>query len=231
MGQIFQVKPVKKYKAGYPKKGFFRRSFVCAVPLKLFSFFIVGLLFFITVPGCNEEKLSGVTVPDHDTEVSDTDTTEMHDDVNPDDDTLPLDDDILPDVETNDFDELDGLPQPECMKDEDCEEGYYCDLNSYTCEMELAGEPVAECYSNEDCEDGFYCDLTTYTCEEELLGDPVPECTKDEDCEEEGYYCDTETFTCVMEELQGVDEPEIIPDEDSQEVPDDMMGFAPPEIK
>ena len=222
MGQRFQVKPVKKYKAGYPKKGFFRRSFVCAVPLKRFSFFIIGLLFFITVPGCNEEELSGVTVPDHDTEITDTETGDEDVECASNEDceegyycdkssfTCVLEElegvdevEILPeeDVETNDFDELDGLAQPECMKDEDCEEGYYCDLNSYTCEMELAGEPVAECYQDEDCAEGFYCDQTTFTCEEEMLGDPVPDQMPDEDIN------------------------------DAEEVPDDMMGFAPPEIK
>lgn len=223
MGMRFQVKPVKKYKAGYPKKGFFRRSFVCTVPLKLFSFFIVGLLFFITVPGCDEkEELSGVTVPDHDTELTDTETG---------DETVT--DDALPDKEFNDFDEVDGLAPPECMVDEDCEEGFVCDTSSYTCVEEMLGDPMPECMTDEDCEEGFLCDTSTYTCIEELAGEPVAECYKDDDCEE-GFICDVSNNTCVEEMLgDPVPDHEINDDlSDTEEIPDEELGgIAPPELK
>jgi hypothetical protein len=202
MGGKFTVRPVKKYMAGYPKKGFYRKSFVAVIPIKLFSFFVIGMLFFITVPGCGEqEKLTGDAIPDYDVERTDTDATETVDDLKLDDDNVALDDDVIPDTEKNDMDELDGMPQPECYIDEDCDEGYYCDMNSNTCEMELAGEPVAECYSNEDCEDGFYCDTTTFTCEEEMLGDPVPDQMVDEDAVSDEEVPD--------EELGGVAPPEL----------------------
>jgi len=142
----FSVKPVKGYKPGYPVKGFFRRSFVIAVPIKLFSLLVVGFLFFITVPGCGEQemKTDGVQVPDFDT-VTDNDNSAPDEIIglpDPPDDSF-LDDDIT-DIETNDFDQIDGGAVPECLKDEDCDEGYYCDLSSYTCVEQLLGDPIPD---------------------------------------------------------------------------------------
>ncbi|HSW61081.1 MAG TPA: dickkopf-related protein [bacterium] len=204
----FSVKPVKEYVAGYPKKGFFRKSFVAALPIKLFSLLVVGMLFFITVPGCFEQetRTDGVPVVDFDM-VTDNETSD-HDELLglPDFEETDIDttDSEPIDFEPNDFDQIDGGAVPECLEDKDCDEGYYCDLSSYTCEIELAGEAVPECMTDEECEEGYYCDLSSYTC--------------------------------VVEEMSGVDEPEIIPDEDSdvndEEIPDEeLSGFAPPVLK
>lgn len=139
----FSVKPVKNYKPGYPVKGFFRRSFVIAVPIKLFSLLVVGMLFFITVPGCFEQeiKTDGVQVPDFDT-VPDNETSDP-------DELLGLPDSELIDIDTTDseltdFDQIDGGAVPECLEDKDCEEGYYCEHSSYTCVEQLSGDPIPD---------------------------------------------------------------------------------------
>lgn len=227
MGSFFNVRPVKNYKAGYPVKSFFKKSFVNFTQLKLFSFLVIGLLFFISVPGCGEQvvKTDGVPEPDFDV-VSDNETYDA-------DKLLGLPDTEPADFEPNDFDQIDGGAVPECLEDADCNEGYYCDLNSYTCVEQLSGDPVPECLTDEECAEGYYCDLNTYTCQEELAGEPVPECLADEECEE-GYYCDLTTYTCI-EQLSG----DPIPDQevsdstpDETEVPDEALsGIAPPEVK
>ncbi|HRZ78446.1 MAG TPA: hypothetical protein P5044_00435 [bacterium] len=141
----FSVRPVRNYKAGYPVKGFFRRSSVKVMNLRLFSFLIIGFLFFIAVPGCFDttEKLTGDAVEDID--ITDTDTEKKDADQllglpdaeeYPDEsDTDDYDSDIT-DAEISDPDELGGVPQPECLIDEDCDEGYYCDSDSNTCVIE-----------------------------------------------------------------------------------------------
>jgi len=206
MSGKFTVKPVKDYKAGYPKKGFFRRSFVAVVPLKFFSFFIIGLLFFITVPGCGEQELSGDAVPDYD--ISDTENNDIDDTVY-DADTVPEND-----KEASDLDQIDGGAVPECIEDKDCDEGYFCDTETNTCVMELAGEAIPECTIDEDCAEGFYCDTETYTCVEEMLGDAVPDQMVDEDS------------------VSDTDETPDLDEVDLEEYPDEELGgVAPPELK
>ncbi|HPG36246.1 MAG TPA: dickkopf-related protein, partial [bacterium] len=151
----FSVKPVKNYKPGYPVKGFFRRSFVIAVPIKLFSLLVVGFLFFITVPGCFEQEMrtDGVQVPDFDT-VTDNDNSAPDEIIglpDPPDDSF-LDNDTA-DIETNDFDQIDGGAVPECLEDKDCEEGYYCDLTTYTCVEQLLGDPIPDQEVSDDVSD------------------------------------------------------------------------------
>jgi hypothetical protein len=167
----FSVKPVKEYVAGYPKKGFFRKSFVAALPIKLFSLLVVGMLFFITVPGCFEQeiKTDGVQVPDFDT-VTDNDNSAPDEIIGlPDlpDDSF-LDDDIT-DIETNDFDQIDGGAVPECLEDKDCEEGYYCDLSSYTCVEQLLGDPIPD----QEVADDIFDD--TEVPDEEVPDEEVPD--------------------------------------------------------
>lgn len=216
MSSFFKVKPVIGYKAGYPVKGFFKKSIVKFTHLKLFSILVIGLIFFISVPGCGEQvvKTDGVPEADfdvvNDTEPSDNETAdiEVTDETVPDETTGDSD---IPqnDYEPGDFDQIDGGAVPECMSDEECAEGYYCDMNSYTCVEKLSGDAVPECLTDEECDEGYYCDLTTYTCVEQLSGDPIPD----------QEVSDSEP-----------DDEIIVPDE--TEVPDEELGgIAPPEVK
>ncbi|HRZ78445.1 MAG TPA: dickkopf-related protein [bacterium] len=216
MSSFFKVKPVIGYKAGYPVKGFFKKSIVKFTHLKLFSILVIGLIFFISVPGCGEQvvKTDGVPEPDFDV-VNDTDPTDNETtDIEVTDGTVPDEtagDSDIPqnDYEPGDFDQIDGGAVPECMSDEECAEGYYCDMTSYTCVEKLSGDAVPECLTDEDCDEGYSCDLTTYTCVEKLSGDPIPD----------QEVSDSEP-----------DDEIIVPDE--TEVPDEELGgIAPPEIR
>ena len=221
MSSFFNVKPVKGYKAGYPVKGFFKKSIVKFTHLKLFSILVIGLIFFISVSGCGEQvvKTDGVPEADFDVvndnetadnEVADNEVAdnEVADDIATDNETEDSDVPVN-DYEPNDFDQIDGGAVPECMSDEECAEGYYCDMTSYTCVEKLSGDAVPECLKDEDCDEGYFCDLTTYTCVEQLSGDPIPD----------QEISDSEPNDEV-----------IVPDE--TEVPDEELGgIAPPEIR
>lgn len=158
----FSVKPVKNYKPGYPVKGFFRRSFVIAVPIKLFSLLVVGFLFFITVPGCFEQEVKTDGVPLYDFDAAPDNETSDHDellglpdfeetDINT-TDSEPTDFEPT-DFEPTDFDQIDGGAVPECLEDKDCEEGYYCDLTTYTCVEQLLGDPIPDQEVSDDVSD------------------------------------------------------------------------------
>lgn len=211
MSSFFKVKPVIGYKAGYPVKGFFKKSIVKFTHLKLFSILVIGLIFFISVPGCGEQVVKTDGVPEADFDVvndNETADNEITDDTVP-DETAGDSDIPQNDYEPGDFDQIDGGAVPECMSDEECAEGYYCDMNSYTCVEKLSGDAVPECLTDEECDEGYYCDLTTYTCVEQLSGDPIPD----------QEISDSEPGDEI-----------IVPDE--TEVPDEELGgIAPPEVK
>ena len=218
MSSFFKVKPVIGYKAGYPVKGFFKKSIVKFTHLKLFSILVIGLIFFISVPGCGEQVVKTDGVPEADFDVVNDNETNDADKLLglPDSELMDIDttdvditDSEPTDYEPTDFDQIDGGAVPECMSDEECAEGYYCDMNSYTCVEKLSGDAVPECMSDDECDEGYYCDLTTYTCVEKLSGDPVPD----------QEVSDSEP-----------DDEIIVPDE--TEVPDEELGgIAPPEVK
>lgn len=211
VSSFFNVKPVKGYKAGYPVKGFFKKSFVKITQLKLFSVLVIGLLFFISVPGCGEQVVKTDGVPEVDFDVvndNETVDNETTDNIVTDSETEDSDTPVT-DFEPGDFDQIDGGAIPECVEDADCEEGYYCDLNSYTCVEKLTGDAVPECLTDEECAEGYYCDLTSYTCVEKLSGDPIPD-----------------------QEISDSEPNDEIIAPDETEVPDEALsGIAPPEMK
>lgn len=82
---------------------------------------------------------------------------------------------------------MDIYDEPECETDDDCEEGYFCDENKECEEIE-----EVECKTDEDCEEGYFC-TEEFECEEI----EVPECETDDDCAE-GYFCNDD-FECEKE--------------------------------
>ncbi len=183
MKSNFQVKKISNYDAGYPEKVKEPSRFVVVkIPFKIFSLFLVGVLFFINFPGC------GFVVTNSEDSKSERECETSSD--------CPAGYEC--DTYTGEcvqaWDDCTGIPEPDpyCLSDSDCPDGYECylgDCEPKTDEGECALKNIGKtCTTDNECGNCIIC--SGGKC---ILG-----CLDDDDCQMHmGLKCNKELARCL----------------------------------